>query len=157
VPVAQVGAVDLELVRSSWTAVLDALKTRRRTLHALLNEGHPTALEGNVLTVTFDARHGFHAGEVARDDWVPLFGQVFEELFGTALRVRAVLGEVVPVTAARGPAAARPEAVAEAEDVAESEAAAEAGEVPDDAVATDLAIAALRTHLGATVIEADDT
>jgi len=152
-PAAQAAAVDLDLVRSSWPAVLEALKARRRTLHALLNEGHPTALEGSVLTVTFDARHGFHAGEVARDDWIPLFGDVFRELFGTALRVRALLGEAPPVTAAPDPVRADPAAVREADDVAESEAAAQAGEVTDDDTARDLAIATLQRHLGATVVD----
>jgi len=152
-PTAVAAAVDLDLVRSSWPAVLEALKARRRTLHALLNEGHPTALEGNVLTVTFDARHGFHAGEVARDDWIPLFGDVFRELFGSALRVRALLGEAPPVTAAPDPVRADPAAVREADDVAESEAAARAGEVTDDDTARDLAIATLQRHLGATVVD----
>ncbi len=152
-PAPAAAAVDLDLVRASWPAVLEALKARRRTLHALLNEGHPTALEGNVLTVTFDARHGFHAGEVARDDWIPLFGDVFRELFGTALRVRALLGEAPPVTAAPDPVRAHPEAVREADDVAESEAAAQAGEVADDDTARDLAIATLQRHLGATVVD----
>jgi hypothetical protein len=148
-----VAPLDLELVRSSWPAVLNAVKTRRMMLHALLNEGHPTALDGEVLTITFGARHGFHAGEVARADWVALFAEVFTELFGRPLRVRALLGEAPAATAAP---VADPLQVHEADDVAETEAAAEAGELPDDETARDLAIATLREHLGATVLDAQD-
>jgi hypothetical protein len=153
-PVAQ--PLDLEMVRASWPAVLEAVKGRKRSLHAWLQMGTPSALDGAALTLRFPPTYAFHAERVGSDDWTDLFGEVFATLFGRPLRVRAVLDDDVPapVAAARDDDSAR--LAEQAYDVAEVEEAAASGALPDDAAARELAIATLRRDLNATVIDLGD-
>jgi len=144
-------AVDLGLVQASWTAVLDALKVRKRTLAAQLTEGSAVALDGGVLTVSFRAGYGFHAGEVVREEFAPLFAEVFTTLFGVPLRLRSVVHE--PADSAAGNSTEERRYVEQAADVAEAEAAEQAGDVPDAEVAHDQAVETLQRTLGATVLE----
>jgi DNA polymerase-3 subunit gamma/tau len=145
-PVAQ--RLHLDLIRESWPAVLAAVKSRRkRRLLAFLNVAAPIALEGRVLTLQFAPRDTYAAEQVAIDTWAPPLGEVFTELFGEPLRVRAVLTDDGP--------SPHPvdELAAQEVDVAETEAAEAAGALPDEAAVHDLAIATLRRDLGATLVE----
>ncbi len=145
-------------MRASWPAVLDALKSRRkRVLRSQLTEGHPVALEDGVLVVEFPAAYSWHAEEVAREDHRDLFAEILGELFGARLRLRTAVAErsassgAAPVATPEDEVAARLRA--QAVDVAETEEAAAAGELGDDAVAHDRAVATLQRDLGATVVD----
>lgn len=150
---APAASVDLDLVRSSWPAVLDAVKRRKRRLHAWLSEGQPHAVEGDVLTLAFRSGYAFHAENVADAEWAEAFAAVFSESFGVPLRVRTVVddGDPEPRQEPADETAAR--FAEQAREVAETEAAEAAGEMPDDDAAHDLAIARLERDLGATMLE----
>jgi len=101
--------------------------------------------------VSFRAGYGFHAGEVVREEFAPLFAEVFTTLFGVPLRLRSVVHE--PADSAAGNSTEEGRYVEQAADVAEAEAAEQAGDVPDAEVAHDQAVETLQRTLGATVLE----
>lgn len=144
--------VDLGLVKRSWTAVLDATKARKRTLHAFLTEGHPINLAGNQLTLQFRPNYGFHAEKCAEEAAQEHLSAVFEQVLGAPLRVRCVLADGDEPAPAPTDDAASP-IDEEAEAVAETEAAEAAGELPDDDEAHTAAVETLTRDLGATVVE----
>ena len=148
--------VDLELVQRSWEAVLDTVKTRKRSLQAWLLMARPVSLNGSVLGLEFRPGYGFHADNCARDDSQALLGEVFQEILGARLRVdcRVAAGDAAPGPVADDNNASLDE---QAEAVLESEAARAAGDIPDDAQAHRAAIETLERDLGAVVVDDDDT
>jgi DNA polymerase III subunit gamma/tau len=147
------GPVDVDLVRDRWPAVLEAVKSRRRRLHAWLNEGEPRSVEAGVLTVAFRPGYAFHAENVAHQEWVGVFEAVFTELFGLPLRVHTVVADGEQEPRSQPVDETEAQFAEQAQEVAEVEAGAAAGALPDDEAAHDLAIAALQRDLGATLLE----
>jgi len=142
--------VDVEMVRTSWPAVLAALKQRRkRALTAHLEQGHPIAVAAGAVEVSFD--NGLHAEEVARE--AALLGEVFQELFGVALGVRTVIDDAT--AGVGGVSHVDREAARESQqrsDVMEREQAHAAGTV-DHAAEEAAAVELLQRDLGATLLD----
>lgn len=145
-------AVDLDLVKRSWPAVLTATKERTKRLEAMLREGRPVALGAGVLTLEF--AYPFHAEFCESPRSQELLGTVFSEVFGTPLRVRCTVVEAGEPAASRGGGAGADGPSPEEEAaVAETEAAEAAGELPDAREVHAQAIETLTRDLGATVID----
>ena len=148
------GTVDLELVQRSWDAVLDAVKARKRSLHAWLLMARPTGLRSDVLALEFRPGYAFHADNCMRDDSQELLGEIFQQVLGARLRVDCSVAD--------GDAAPRPVAdenvslEEQAEAVLESEAAAAAGDGPNDDEAHKQAIETLERDLGAIVVDDEE-
>lgn len=141
-------AVDLDLVKSSWPAVLTATKQRSKRLEAMLREGRPVALGSGVLTLEF--AYPFHAEFCESPRSQELLGAVFTEVVGSPLRVRCTVADRGQAAAARRDDGPSPD---EAAAVAETEAAEAAGELPDARELHAKAIETLTRDLGATVID----
>jgi DNA polymerase-3 subunit gamma/tau len=151
---AATGPVDLDLIQGSWQAILDEVKTRKRSLQAWLLMARPIWLKGEVLGLEFQAGYGFHADNCGREDSQAILGEVFDKVLGARLRVDCKVAEG---TGSPGPVADDSVSLEEqAESVAETEAAAAAGTLPDDAEAHEDAIQTLTRDLGAVVLDDDD-
>jgi DNA polymerase-3 subunit gamma/tau len=141
-------------VTDRWPAVLEEIRRRWRTLHALVSEAHPVALERGVLTLEFRSGYEWHAEQCVRDDAQTTLAEVCERVLGTRLATRCVVADAA---AEGGPplpgTAAADQPSAEAEAVAERERAEEAGELPDDDEAHRLAVETVTRQLGAVVID----
>ena len=151
---APVGAVDLELVQRSWDAALEAVKVKKRSLHAWLLMARPVALNDQVLDLEFRAGYGFHADNVARDDSQALLGDIFEQVLGARLRVTCAVaaGDAAPAAVADDSVSLEEQAQA----VAESEEAAASGQLPNDSEAHKQALETLERDLGAIIVDDDD-
>jgi DNA polymerase-3 subunit gamma/tau len=82
--------IDLERVRTLWPAVAEAVRERNAMVGALLLDAHPTALEGDRLTVCFpdDAAFSKKKAEANRE----LVGEALRGLTGHQLAVVYELG-----------------------------------------------------------------
>jgi hypothetical protein len=143
------GVVDLAALRRLWNDVLDAVKLRSRTAHALMFSSQIEGLEGKHLTLLFST------ATLARrfDDVADFVTEAIREVVGQDLVVKAVTAP--GPGAASGGTGRRPATVAlpdpEPEDLV----------VDDDASSTEqaerqdpqaAAMALLQQGLGATVI-----
>ncbi|MCE5253501.1 MAG: DNA polymerase III subunit gamma/tau, partial [Actinomycetia bacterium] len=92
---------DIDHLRRAWPLVLEAVKKRALGLPAVLAEGRPDTLDGNLLVIKFPAGHAFQANQVARGDNPRLIAEALLEVTGTELRVTTKLApEPVLETAA---------------------------------------------------------
>jgi DNA polymerase-3 subunit gamma/tau len=151
---AAAGGVDIDLVRSSWPALLDAVKARSKRLHAFLSPAQPTALSGGELTLVFGPNFSFHAEQCASSEWRDHLEAAFTEVLGDPPRLQcAVRDDAGPQPAHTGVDAEQAAARSEASAVLESEAAEAAGELPDDDEAHERAIETLTRDLGAKLVD----
>jgi DNA polymerase-3 subunit gamma/tau len=58
----------LELFRSKWNAICDALSKDYPSLGAFLREGHPSEFHDKTLTITMDEGNGFHIEQLKKED-----------------------------------------------------------------------------------------
>ena len=144
--------VDLEFVKRSWPAILDAVKSRSRRLEAFVSPGRPVALDNSVLTLRFGSASRFHAEQCASEEWRQPLQEVLHAVLGARLRLDCDVTDTDDEPDPLGANGADSEAAA----VAESEAAEAAGELPDQVEAEQRAIETLTRSLGATLVD-DDT
>ena len=137
--------LDVDRVRDSWPAVLDAAKRRSRKLGAMLTAGQPVALDGDRLTVHFP--YAFHAESCSTDQARADLRAIFADLLGRPLTVHAIASD------AASAAPAGPQRADEVDAVLEAEAAEASGDLPDEPTAHALAIETLTRDLGATILE----
>jgi DNA polymerase-3 subunit gamma/tau len=160
-PETPVGALDVTALRRLWDDVLETLKARSRTAHALMFSAQIESLEGTALTLSFptDGLASRFAGDVAEAVTASI-----TDVVGVELRIRT--------TAGGGSAPARPSAPPAGEtapqppvepprrtaptvDVTEVEDPDESVDITGDAVEGDpeeAALALLQGKLGAQVI-----
>ncbi len=77
--------VDIGAVKRGWTQVMERVKKRKRTTHALLQEGIPVALNGTNVLLKFHPRTAFHASEILKPAHAEVIGAALTETFGTKL------------------------------------------------------------------------
>lgn len=142
-------AVDLDLVKQSWPAVLDRVKQQTVRWHALASMGRPVALDGAAITLEFKAGHRFHADECGGDEGQRIIGGAIHDVLGVRAQLRCTVAAEDDTL---------PDDGAEAAAVAEREAMEAAGDLPDEEELRSKAIERLRQNLGATVVDhAGDT
>jgi hypothetical protein len=149
------GALDLAAVRRLWDAILDAVKSRSRTAHALMFSAQIVGLEGTMLTLSFPT--ATLATRFAADT-SDLVTAAVKEVAGVDLVLRAVAADSPP-TAGRGGGSRVPSA-GDAGETRPSHVDLTAHD-PDDVVdaadddpvdPSDSALALLKEGLGAQVI-----
>jgi DNA polymerase-3 subunit gamma/tau len=154
-PATPPGALDLAAVRRLWDAILDAVKARSRTAHALMFSAQIVGLEGTTLTLSFPT-----ATLAARfaTDTAELVTSAVKEVAGVDLVLRAVAADSPPTASAGG--ASRARSGADAGENAPTHVDLTAHD-PDDGVdaadddpvdPADSALALLKEGLGAQVI-----
>jgi DNA polymerase-3 subunit gamma/tau len=89
------GEIDIEKVRRAWDVVLQKVKKRKISFHALLLQASPVAWSDNELILEFSPRHNFHRDEVSEvGKQAPLI-EAFFETFGVKPRIKCVRGEEI--------------------------------------------------------------
>ena len=79
----------LKLLKEQWTRVLAMLRPRNRSMEALLRDGEPVAVEGNVVTLGF--YYTFHKERVEEEKHRVLVEEVLSRFLGTPVRVKCVI------------------------------------------------------------------
>ena len=74
-----------------WDLFLEAVRSRKRTTHALLKEAWPLQIAEGALVVGFE--RAFHAEAILRTEHAPHLATALQEAFGEKLRLRS---EVLP-------------------------------------------------------------
>ena len=86
---AAVGLVDLDKIKRDWPLVLEEVRKIRKSLHALLSEGRPRALDGDKLEL--ECRYPFHARELATDRNGAIVAEAVRSVFGVSIRIATSL------------------------------------------------------------------
>jgi DNA polymerase-3 subunit gamma/tau len=160
-PETPVGALDVTALRRLWDDVLETLKARSRTAHALMFSAQIESLEGTALTLSFptDGLASRFAGDVAEAVTASI-----TDVVGVELRIRTTAGggsaparpSAPPVgETAPQPPVEPPRRTAPTVDVTEVEDPDESVDITGDAVEGDpeeAALALLQGKLGAQVI-----
>lgn len=93
---------DLSDVHSLWGVVVSTLKSRNRRVGAFFVDSEPTALDGDMLVVTF--AHAFNRDQAMKDTALELFRDVTSEVLGVSLRLNGtVVGDGDSGSTASGP------------------------------------------------------
>ncbi len=152
-------------VLSHWGQVLDTLKKRSRRLHGIYRSATPVGLQGGALELAFSS--AWHAEQGARHENAEVFGDVFAQVCGHKLALRATVagdGEAPATSAHRSQpegqdvaAPPTPETVpAGPATGAEDSKAMAAVDGLHEEEATIRAAALLRERLGAEPVQADE-
>ena len=92
--------LDLERLRSLWTAALEEVATQNAMVAALLGEARPTVLESGRLTITFPPDHAFSRKKAESNR--PLLQTALHGLTGHSLQVAYELGDATHAEQAPG-------------------------------------------------------
>ncbi|HEY7961552.1 MAG TPA: DNA polymerase III subunit gamma/tau [Solirubrobacteraceae bacterium] len=95
-PAAEPAPGDLDSLRALWPAVVDAVRASNAMLAAAIAEALPVALDGEELTVAFDASAPFMKKKAEDPVSRSLVAQAFGELTGRRLRLCYELREELP-------------------------------------------------------------
>ncbi|MGH2784246.1 MAG: DNA polymerase III subunit gamma/tau [Actinomycetota bacterium] len=87
---AAAGLVDLDKIKRDWPLVLEEVRKIRKSLHALLSEGRPRALEADKLEL--ECRYEFHARQLAEAKNAAVVAEAVRSVFGVSLRIGTSLG-----------------------------------------------------------------
>jgi DNA polymerase-3 subunit gamma/tau len=94
-PPAAPGEIDIDKIRRAWDVVLQKVKKRKISFHALLLQASPAAWGEDELILEFSPRHNFHRDEVSDISKQGPLIEAFFETFGVKPRVKCVRGEEV--------------------------------------------------------------
>ncbi len=113
--------IDIETVKRGWTQVMERVKKKKRTTHALLQEGIPSALNGPNLLLKFHPRTAFHASEILKPAHATIITGALQETFGIKMGIDTIVDHDEPEGGTHAPA----------EEMVAHEAAAQVHEEPD--------------------------
>ncbi len=85
-PPVQVEA-DLGTLRRAWPVILSAIKRERPSLHAIMSEGRPEALEDDTLVIRFAQGMEFHVTQLAKPDNEGFLRETLRQITGRNLAV----------------------------------------------------------------------
>lgn len=84
-------AVTIEQVRAAWPQVLEAVKKKRRSTHALLSEGRPESVEGRVVNIVFGEGFAFHKDKIMQSENSTIVAAALAAVLGGAWSIRCSL------------------------------------------------------------------
>lgn len=77
--------VTFEKIKMQWSAIINAVKSKKIHLGSFLNEGFPSRIEGNTLEISFGKDNGFHIKTITQNRKV--IQEVIFELTGFRLNL----------------------------------------------------------------------
>ncbi len=95
--------VDIGTVKRGWTQVMERVKKKKRTTHALLQEGIPAALNGANLLLKFHPRTAFHASEILKPPHAEVITAALTETFGVKLGLDTIVDHDEPESGTQTP------------------------------------------------------
>ena len=93
--VAQFQFASLDNVKSIWRNIVDNLSKIKMSAATYLDDGLPTKMENNVLTVSFPMSHPLHKETLEGKDNKAIIEKIFSELLNTNIRVNFILSKEV--------------------------------------------------------------
>jgi DNA polymerase-3 subunit gamma/tau len=102
--------ITVERVRRAWEMILQGVQATRVPLYGLLRDGRPSALEGDVLTVSLSSE--FAVSRAVQGDNAQVLSAAVEDVLGRRLTARfnVAAGAAAPPPASSAAAAAQPQA-----------------------------------------------
>jgi hypothetical protein len=102
--------VDLERIQRAWPAVMELVKKRKITAHAMLISAAPAQFADSEVVLQFPPTHRFHRDKVSEpgSGYLSPLVEAFFETFGVRPAVRCVLGQSEAPAAVPAPAPAPP-------------------------------------------------
>jgi len=94
-PVVQTQSTSLDNIKSIWRNTIDNLSRIKMSVATYLDEGVPTKLNNNVLTVAFPMNHSLHKEALERKENKAIIEKIFSELLNTNIRVNFILSKEV--------------------------------------------------------------
>jgi len=94
-PPAPIQSVVLDNVKSAWNHIIDNLGRIKMSVATYLNEGAPTKLEKNILTVSFPMNHSLHKEALERKENKAIIEKIFSELLNVNIRINFTLSKDV--------------------------------------------------------------
>lgn len=86
-----ISEVNGEGIINMWPQILKQVKKKRITTHALLMEGKPAYVEGNVLTVAFDEQFGIHKEAINKKEHRTFIEDVVKQFVGADIKINFVM------------------------------------------------------------------
>lgn len=86
-----ISEVNGEGIINMWPQILKQVKKKRITTHALLMEGKPAYIEGNVLTVAFDEQFGIHKEAINKKEHRTFIEDVVKQFVGADIKINFVM------------------------------------------------------------------
>lgn len=83
--------IDIKGIKNSWADILKKIKSNKISIHALLLEGKPVNIKGNVLIISFDDGFGFHKDAVDKADNKKYIEGIMNEFLNTDLKIKFVM------------------------------------------------------------------
>lgn len=83
----------LDGVKSSWQSIIDHLGKIKMSVATYMNEGSPTKLENNILTVSFPKDYSLHKESLERPENKLIIERITSEVLSSRLRVNFVLSK----------------------------------------------------------------
>ncbi|HLD82837.1 MAG TPA: DNA polymerase III subunit gamma/tau, partial [Candidatus Omnitrophota bacterium] len=94
-PQAQIQLASLDNVKSVWRNIIDNLSRIKMSAATYLEEGIPTKIQNNVLTVSFPINCSLHKESLEGKDNKAIIERTFSELLNTNIRVNFTLSKEV--------------------------------------------------------------
>lgn len=90
--VANASELDIEQIRRAWPVILEKVKRRKISLHAMLHPAQPAAWEGQELVLEFGPRSRFHRDKVSEQAQNAPLVEAFDQVLGVTPRIKCVMG-----------------------------------------------------------------
>lgn len=87
-----VTVVNIETIKLSWELIIETIRKQKIALAAFFNEGKPTAVENNILEITFRNDNGFHINSIMNNKI--LVEKIINQIVGTPLHIKCVKGDL---------------------------------------------------------------
>lgn len=94
-PQAQIQSASLDNVKSIWRNIINNLSRIKMSVATYLDEGIPTKMENNVLTVLFPMNYSLHKESLERKENKAIIEKIFSELLNTNIRVNFILSKEI--------------------------------------------------------------
>lgn len=127
--VADASQLDIEHIERAWPVILEKVKRRKISLHAMLHPAHPVAWRGHELVLEFGPRSRFHRDKVSEEAQNAPLVEAFEQVLGVRPKIKCVMGAEGGTAAPASRVTSEP---AEPEDDQPSD--SDSSEPPEDAV-----------------------
>jgi hypothetical protein len=92
---AQTPSTSLDAVKSAWNNIIDNLSRIKMSVATYLNEGSPTKLEKNVLTISFPVNYSLHKESLERKENKAIIEKALLELLNAHIKINFALSKEV--------------------------------------------------------------
>ncbi|MDR7417352.1 MAG: DNA polymerase III subunit gamma/tau [Armatimonadota bacterium] len=103
-PVAGTAVVTIDEVRRQWARVLEDIKRRKMLCHALLIDGTPLDVNGDLLTVGLRSAYAFHVDNLNKVEHREIVESALAKVLSRPMRFRCLLFDQPPAARAGGSA-----------------------------------------------------